>query len=476
MKRETQLHLMDRLLASRERHGFEAPAWQATLEASHYHSLDRLEQERASIFAALPLAVGHVSELPRNGDYLTTSAAGRALVVLRDDQGVVRAFFNACRHRGAQLVCEPRGTLKKRLVCPYHAWSYGLSGELLHVPRQEAFPCLDLAASGLIALPTVVRHGFIWVVPSPGAASDIAGHLGGLDAELAGLGLDAHVALKKVTRRGRANWKLFIDAFLEGYHARFLHQRSLGRFFSDEVIYDFFGRHVRSCGARVELNDLPSLPRERWDLRATATLFYFLFPNTILVFHPDWVTFLSVFPETASELSYTHTMLVAPDRLGDADRPRLEKSFQLIEETVFAREDLAMAESIQRSLGSGANRHFQVGSLERPLWAFHQSIESALPPLGARSGQWTPGSSPLGLEHELQDRAEAARGRGRSEEDRHAEAQADRDGELPVGQDKGRCQNEGIGPGEVAETLDADEAEPPLVPETREQRCASQKR
>jgi phenylpropionate dioxygenase-like ring-hydroxylating dioxygenase large terminal subunit len=388
---------MDRLLASRERHGFEAPPWQATLEATSYQSIGQLEKERASIFATFPLAVGHVSELPQKGDYLTTSAAGRPLIVLRDDQGQVRAFLNACRHRGAQLLSEPKGTVKKRLVCPYHAWSYGLSGELLHVPRQEAFPRLDQAVSGLVALPTSVRHGFIWVVPSPNATVEIGRYLGGLDEDLAGLGLDAHVALKKVTRRGRANWKLLIDAFLEGYHARFLHQRSLGRFFSDEVIYDLFGRHVRSCGARVELKGLPAIARESWDLRATTTLFYFLFPNTILVFHPDWVTFLSVFPESAGELSYTHTMLVAPDRLGEADRPRLEKSFQLIEETVFAREDLAMAESIQRSLGSGANRQFQVGSLERPLWAFHQSIESALlaaEPVGHQVGLAVLGKEP----------------------------------------------------------------------------------
>jgi glycine betaine catabolism A len=351
----------------------------ATVPVSAYVSGERLLAEQQVLFRRYPVAVGHASEIASPGDFITHDATGIPIVVVRDRGGSVRAFVNACRHRGSRLVGEPCGHHKKAFVCPYHAWSYELDGALLHVPMREAFPSLVDAEAGLVPVPVEIRHGLVWVRPGGGAALDMAGYLGPVDEDLAGFGLEGHVLHRRVSEVRGVNWKLVIEAFLEGYHVRSLHRDTIFRFFFDTgTVLDAFDPHVRFFGARRNIGEARAKPREAWDIRAYTTPFYFVFPNTILVFHPDWLSHISMIPLAVDRALYTHEMLVPTAPETDADRSHWDRTFDLIEGQVFQREDLVMADSIQRTLGSGANEAFRIGRVEHGIRLFHDAMERAL--------------------------------------------------------------------------------------------------
>jgi phenylpropionate dioxygenase-like ring-hydroxylating dioxygenase large terminal subunit len=340
-----------------------------------------LERERAALFGAHPILVAHVSELPAPGDLVTVDLAGVPVIVLRDLDGEVRVLVNACRHRGARLVEDARGCGKKALTCPYHAWSYRLDGSLLHVPDAHAFAGLDHAALGLRVVPHQVRHGFVWacLAPDPGQGADITAFLGpALDDDFEHFALASHQVARTTVRTRAANWKLVMDAFAEGYHLKSLHRQSLARFFLDAAIVDDCAPHVRQVGARKGLLELADRPEADWDLRQHTTVFYNVFPNTVLVFHPLWISQLGLFPEAVDRVRVVHRMLVPAPPADDDERERLDRSFAHIDGQVFEKEDLAIAENIQGTLRSGANREFLLGGLEHGMRLFHQAWDRAM--------------------------------------------------------------------------------------------------
>ncbi|HEX2572358.1 MAG TPA: aromatic ring-hydroxylating dioxygenase subunit alpha [Polyangia bacterium] len=379
MQRELQLRLMERLLTHVEARTTQVGDTEGRVPVRNYVSAERLAAEEQVLFRTHPLVVGRVSELPEPGSSLTCEVAGVPLLVVRDGAGDLRAFLNVCRHRGSRLVNEPCGR-HKALVCRYHAWTYDLAGRLLHVPQRESFPCVEQEDLGLVQVPLSTRHGFLWVVPGGrGCSVDVDAYLGPVSEDLAAFSLDSHHLHRKVVTRRHANWKLLIDAFLEGYHVKSLHRDSVYRFFLEAgSLFEHFGPHMRSVGARRNFAEACAQPRESWDIRGCTTVFYHLFPNSILVFHPDWVTHISVVPDGTDHLTYTHHMLIPAAPTSDAERAHWDRTFQLIEERVFQAEDLSIAESIQATLRSGADEHFRIGRLEYPIQHFHEAIERAL--------------------------------------------------------------------------------------------------
>ncbi|HEY1958993.1 MAG TPA: aromatic ring-hydroxylating dioxygenase subunit alpha [Polyangiaceae bacterium] len=365
MKEETARDLIDRLRrVTREPVAAERDA---RVSASAYTSRERFEAERA-IFRRVPLALAHASEVAETGAFVTREVAGVPVVIVRAAEGL-RAFVNVCRHRGTRLVDAERGRAKA-FACRYHAWTYDLRGALTHVPHRATFPTLEPSSRGLVALPCEERHGIVWVALEPTASMDLGAHLGPeIDDDLSGFALHDHVRVESVTQRRACNWKLVIEAFLEGYHAKFLHAKTIARFFIDgALVVDRFGRNVRSAGGRRDLAKADTI-------RDAATLFYFIFPNTVLVLHPDWISHITMFPESEATSTYVHTMLVPRAAATDESRAHWHETWNLIEGAVFQKEDLVVADSIQASLSAGFERDFVIGGLELPIRYFHDALE-----------------------------------------------------------------------------------------------------
>lgn len=161
------------------------------------------------------MIVGRESELPAPGRFFTHDAADVALLITRDTTGAIRAMLNVCRHRSARLVFEEEGTTDA-FVCKYHAWRYDLAGRL-HQPGRVSLPAAAqqfVDDCALVAYPTELRHGFVWVLPSPRAQLDVASALGPLDDLLSARDTATHELLSRRSETRASNWKAVVESYL----------------------------------------------------------------------------------------------------------------------------------------------------------------------------------------------------------------------------------------------------------------------
>ena len=141
---------------------------------------------------------------------------------------------------------------------------------------------------------------------------------------------------------------------------------------------DAVGPHLRFLAARDTTSEIRTLPPERWSPQLHATLVHFVFPNSIFVYHPDYISHLGMYPDAVDETLFVHTMLIPETPTDEKAEEHWRRSFELIDTNVFNSEDLVVCEQIQRGLRSGANEVLIVGRLEQNLSRFHSSIEGAL--------------------------------------------------------------------------------------------------
>jgi Rieske 2Fe-2S family protein len=344
-----------------------------------YTDQQQFEQEREKLFLARPLIIGHESQIPDPGDALVYDWLGLPLITVRDKSGQVGTFMNVCRHRGMRLVQEQGQTCLRSLVCPYHQWTYGLDGALRNIPRDESFADLDMAELGLVALPTAVRNGLIWMQAKSEPGMDLDQHLAGLGEDLDIFHMADYHFCQQNVRTVDCNWKLVQDAFLDGYHVTRLHKNTVGPFFPDAVAEsDLVGDHVRSAVARNEIEEAVDLPQEQLDLRHHVTFSYTVFPNAVLIFHPDYTSIISLFPLSPDQTIFAHTMLTPKPPSSDEERDHFLRSFQLIDQGVFQAEDIFVSVGAQRGMRSGANTDLIFGGLEESAIRFHRIIQREL--------------------------------------------------------------------------------------------------
>ena len=354
-----------------------------TLPASRYTDADHWAREQAVLFGQWPIVAAHASELP-TGSALPFDALGVPIVLTRAADGRARAFLNACRHRGMALIAAdgPQPAQAKAcrsLVCPYHGWAYELDGRLRHRLHADTFEGIDPAGLNLVELPCDEAGGLVFVRRTPGPAFSATAFLQGLAGHLQWLELDRLTLFRKVDRAYAANWKLTADAFLEGYHIRVLHRDTIYPFFADAYAVNVHaGPHQDSLVARRAAFEASEPPADRDALCRLATPTQLLFPNTFVIWHPDYASLIGMFSPSPGEVRWVHTMLIPPERSGADWTPHWEKTFALIEQTVFQQEDVATAVAIQRGMASGACSTIHLGRLEHEVLRFHGNVDAAI--------------------------------------------------------------------------------------------------
>ena len=302
--------------------------------------------------------------------------SGVPLLLTRSKTGEVHAFRNVCRHRGT-LLCEERVPRSGgRVVCPYHAWTYGLDGRLIGVPRQETFDKFDKAEFGLRELPCREAGGVIWVALRPGAA-DFSNATNDIVKDLDAIGLPKMHLYRRKIEPVDANWKLILDAFLENYHVQRLHANSVAKYFVDSAnVYDPIGRHLRSTSGRSNFDRNEASPDFEKIRHATA-FGYHLFPSAVLITSPTYVSFMVVAPVAPNRSHVEVNMLTSEEPKTPKALDHYQRSFDLVEQ-VFYKEDFHVAALVQKGIEAGDCGPLVLGGLEQGIRIYHEHIASRL--------------------------------------------------------------------------------------------------
>jgi choline monooxygenase len=201
------------------------PAWCYTSQAFYEREVER-------VFRKSWNPVGRESDIPKNGDYFTTELAGVPIIVVRDRNGVVGAFVNACRHRGTEMVCGS-GNLRV-FNCPYHSWCYGLDGQLLVAPGMNEVKGFERSDFPLAKVQLGTWGGFLFVAIDPDCGP-LDAYLGELKTSLASYHMEDMVCVRKEHYDLRCNWKLLIENFKESYHLSTVHRTTIDQYASIEI-------------------------------------------------------------------------------------------------------------------------------------------------------------------------------------------------------------------------------------------------
>ena len=194
----------------------------ATLDKRDYISDAARQAEWEGIWTRCWLFSGLVSDLEDSGDYFVYPLGRESVVVLKDEQGDIRAFYNVCQHRGNRIFTSESGSIQ-HVVCPYHGWRYGLDGVLREIPDEQRFcPEVDRSQRSLKPVKLAVWAGLIWINMDPDAAS-LEDYLGSIMQNLEPYHFERMVLAKHQTVQLDANWKTVRDNFLEQYHVDFIH-------------------------------------------------------------------------------------------------------------------------------------------------------------------------------------------------------------------------------------------------------------
>jgi phenylpropionate dioxygenase-like ring-hydroxylating dioxygenase large terminal subunit len=331
----------------------------------HYQSQQRFDAEIA-LLKRLPVPYCPSVALPEKGSFIARKAAGTPLVVVRGVDDRVRAFINACRHRGMQ-VANSSGCARS-FVCPYHAWTYNLEGTLKKIPGQEGFPDVNPAEHGLVEVSAMEQGGIVYVMQE-----------GQITPEMLENSLDYFTPEQEMFDQGNltdeANWKLLTETLMEGYHIKSLHKDTFYPYGLDNItLVENFGSNSRVIFPFRRIEKLREIaPKER-RIDGFVTSVYLLFPNASVAVLSKHTSLVIIEPLSPTQSQWVVYRMI--NRETDGQKITVDEAKR---DAVFVNEsgqdqDREAACAIQESVGSNANSHFTFGHFEKAIVNFHQSL------------------------------------------------------------------------------------------------------
>ena len=327
------------------------------LPQRYFVSPEIFAEEQERIFAKQWLCVGHQSQVANPGDYFVQEVIGESLIILRDQKGSVRGFYNVCRHRGTQI-CEQKSGHIQMLQCPYHAWIYALDGRLVGAPHMDKVVGFDKAEHSLHAIDVGLWEGFIFVnlAPAPLPLETVFAPLAG---KFSHWNLPKLRSARRIEYDVRANWKLIFENYSECYHCPLVHPELSKVSPYDSAENDlcegpFLGGFMLiSKGQSLTMSgNACALPVGEIKGEDHHRVFYYsIFPNMLLSLHPDYVMVHQVWPQSPDRVTILCDWFFHPEAF---DRSDFHPDDAIAFWNVTNRQDWHVCELSQRGIASRA--------------------------------------------------------------------------------------------------------------------------
>jgi Rieske 2Fe-2S family protein len=298
-----------------------------TLPAQWYVSPETYAAERERIFAHEWICVGRTERIENPGDFFTIALAGESLIVTRDREGAVHAFYNVCRHRGTRLCEQESGHFHGSIQCSYHAWTYALDGGLKVARNMVEVPGFELRDYPLKEAAAALWEGFIFVNLAP-EPEPFASALAPLNGRFGDWGIESLRASRAIDYDIACNWKLIFQNYSECYHCPLVHPQLEKLSASDSgrndltegpVLggYSELRAHGGSFTTSGHTNRPPLGNVHGADL--DRVYFYTIFPSLLLSLHPDYVMVHYVEPISIGRTHVTCAWLFHPEATAACD-------------------------------------------------------------------------------------------------------------------------------------------------------------
>jgi glycine betaine catabolism A len=333
--------------------------------------------EQEHIFRSGWTCVGFSSQLPRPGDQRAEPVGAGSVLLVRDEEGMLRAFANTCRHRGHELLaCGTAGPRNANsIICPYHAWTYTLSGGLRFASGLDRSAGFDRSAWGLAELSTAEWHGMIFVNDSR-EAGPLADALQALDEVVTSYEPERLVTAGREVYDAASNWKVLTENYHECYHCPAIHPQlcqvsppESGVNFPPQRAWAGGWMQLRDGMTTMSLDGTSlGVPLRGLDHPGLRKVVYInIFPNVLLSLHPDYVMTHRLVPVAVDRTMIECTWAFAPEAL---DRPGFDPGYAVDFWDLTNRQDWLACESVQRGLASRQARPGPLAPSEDGVYNF----------------------------------------------------------------------------------------------------------
>ena len=324
-----------------------------TIPAGWYVTQEVYDLEQRTVFAGSWLMVGRADQVRAPGQYIACEVAGEPILVIRGGDGVLRGFYNVCRHHAAAVVTEPHGVVG-HLRCPYHGWTYTIEGQLKGATDLAGICNFDRTAMGLVPVETAVWEGWVFARVASGGPG-LEHYLGvGLVEQLQSLGLQELYWIERRNYTLNCYWKVFVDNYLDGgYHVPHLHKGL------DSVLN--YSQYAIELGDRFCLQWSPmtsdGAEAQTGAVRkGSRALYYWIYPNLMINWYQCMMDTNVVCPRGVDS-----TEVIFDFYFADVSGPAQEHNLESIKVSDrIQNEDVAICESVQRRLKS---RAYEAGRL-----------------------------------------------------------------------------------------------------------------
>jgi Rieske 2Fe-2S family protein len=307
------------------------------------------EWEQRNFFGGGWMCVARSEQLPHSGDQRAEATGTGGVLLVRGEDGALHAFANTCRHRGHELLPCDEGTQQNMIICPYHAWTYTLAGDLRAAGSFKKVRGFDFGSWGLARLPATEWHGLVFVDTSGGLAGSLDEALAKLDEIIAPYEPERLVTAGRHSYDAAANWKILTENYHECYHCPSIHPElcrvsppKSGENYASDGAWVGGWMDLREGMATMSLSGSSGgVPLRGLDEQGL--------PNVLLSLHPDYVMTHRLTPVAADRTRIECTWAFAPEAM---EQPSFDPGYAVEFWDITNRQDWGACESVQRGLAS----------------------------------------------------------------------------------------------------------------------------